>query len=303
MWNSIVGHSVQMKRLEHDILNGDVHHAYLFSGPAEIGKTVVAKAFASYLQTGVPESNEVTEAISNMSHPDTFFYSADDGTFKVSQVRDIIERLSRSFSSPYHICIIENVERMTISASNALLKILEEPPNGTVFILTSEKANKLLPTLVSRTRNVRFSDISRQTLLHYLEGLDEPQLSVKQIETMLELSDGKMGRIFRFIHQSDYLEEYSKLYDSVLQCLKSEDIVTRFRFVEDLLKSQDVPRMLELFFQALSHIVRVMMREKVANNEAWRVRDLYSSLERSRRLIYDTNVNKRLLLENLMLSL
>ena len=303
MWNSIVGHSVQLKRLEHDIRNNEVSHAYLFVGPAEIGKTVVAKAFASYLQSGSPERSEITEAILNRSHIDTLVFPDQEGTLKVQQVREIIEKMSKSFSSPYHICVIENVERMTIAAANGFLKILEEPPMGTVFILTTEKVNRLLPTLVSRTRMVRFSDISRQTLLQYLEGFTEPKLTLKQIETMLLLSDGKMGRIFRFVHQPDYFEEYGKLYDDVLQCLRSEDIVTRFRFVEDLLKSKDIGRAISLFFHSISHIARIMMKERVGKDGVLKINELYASIEKARRLIYDTNVNKKLLLENLMLVL
>lgn len=285
--------------MQHD----DVHHAYLFVGPAEIGKTVVAKAFASYLQSGSPEKSQITDAILKRSHPDTLFFSDSDGVLKVPQIREITETMSQSFGSPYHICIIENIERMTISAANALLKILEEPPNGVVFILTTEKFNRLLPTIVSRTRVVRFSDISRQTLLQYLEDLQEPKLSMKQIEAMLELSDGKMGRIFRFIHQPEYFEHYSQLYDNVLNCLKSEDIVTRFRFVEDLLKESDVAQSLQLFFHALLHIVRLMMRQGVETSGTSKTHELYAFIQKSRRLVFETNVNKRLLLENLMLSL
>ena len=112
-----------------------------------------------------------------------------------------------------------------------------------------------------------------------------------------------MGRIFRFVHQPDYFEEYRKLYDDVLQCLRSEDIVTRFRFIEDLLKSEDVDRTVSLFFHSISHIVRIMMKERAEKNNVLKINELYASIEKARRLICDTNVNKKLLLENLMLAL
>lgn len=304
MWNSIVGHDAQLKRLEGDILSRDVHHAYLFVGPAEIGKTVVAKAFASYLQTGSPEFSPVTEAIHKRAHPDTLIFPASDGTLKVQDVRIILEKMHQSFSSTYHVCIVENIERMTLSAANCMLKALEEAPPGAVFILTSDKASRLLSTLVSRTRVVRFSDISRQSLLQYLEELREPKFSVKQIEAMLELSDGKMGRIFRFIHQPDYFDQFSKLYDETLRCLRSEDVVTRFRFVEDLLKAKDLElqKNIDLFFHAILHIVRVLMRQS-GQADSQKVFRLFAAVERARKLIFETNVNKRLLLENLMIIL
>jgi DNA polymerase-3 subunit delta' len=221
----------------------------------------------------------------------------------VEHVREMQISMRTKFHSPFRIAFIEGIERMTLSAANSFLKILEEPPKNVVFILTTDKLNRILPTILSRVRVLRFFDIPREMLLQYLESLTEPQLTQKEIHRLLDLSDGKMGRIFHFLKNNEYYESYGKLYDEVLECLQSGDLVRRMHFVEKLLKNTDSQPYIEMFYHALLHIVRAMMRGSISETASQSYDEVFKSIEDSRHLIFHTNVNKRLILENLLVQI
>jgi len=159
-----------------------IAHALLFAGPLGIGKLQFATAFKSSL---LCSKNSISEPgcgqcrFCKMSeHPDfhNVTFEVDEKTGKVSksikidQIRKIIEfSLLHSHYSKAKIIIIHPAEAMTVSASNALLKILEEPPEGTYFVLISNETHNLSATIKSRCQLVQFkipdANVSRQWLL------------------------------------------------------------------------------------------------------------------------------------------
>ncbi len=140
------------------------------------------------------------------SHPDIKVISPENGKeIKIDQIREAINFLKLK-SKGGKVLIIDNSERMNIEASNALLKTLEEPPEKTMIILVTSNQNKLIPTIVSRCKKVRFSPLSKEEVevILSLKGLDE-----KKIKMLSEISDGSLCLPIHIV-ENETLYKYGK---------------------------------------------------------------------------------------------
>lgn len=152
--------------------------SFLFSGPRRLGKFSVALEFARTL-TNTPADRAYTEGgdILVIGRPDR---SAEDETkasaaLSVEDIREASEFLSRFPSAgKYRVVIIDTVERLTVSAQNALLKILEEPNSTSVIILVTHLPGKLLPTVRSRLFGVVFSPLSTEEVRTFFNDSSVP---------------------------------------------------------------------------------------------------------------------------------
>ncbi|MHB0976641.1 MAG: DNA polymerase III subunit [Candidatus Aquicultorales bacterium] len=165
-WDGIIGHGEVVRRLRREV--GAPSHAYLFTGPAGIGKGMAARAFASALNcpSGGCGTCASCKKTAHGVHPDVHILEpAGKSEYLMGQIvrratsdgRVVVEEANRSpFEGRRKIFIFEQAERLSEEASNALLKTLEEPPGDTVFILLAEAGRSLLPTVVSRCQVVHF---------------------------------------------------------------------------------------------------------------------------------------------------
>jgi DNA polymerase III subunit delta' len=133
--------------------------------------------------------------------------------------REIIKSLSlKPFQSKYKVMIIWQPEMMHSSAANGLLKILEEPPANTVFILVSERAEQLLPTIISRTQKVTVPLLSDDEIIAELLNL---KIAKNKAESITALAEGNLSHALKLIDEEDphYHEVFS---DWMRSCFKSE---------------------------------------------------------------------------------
>ena len=171
-FEEIVGSVSQ--HLREEILSSRVVHAYLLTGPAGTGKRTLADICARALfcqSSGSRPCGVCPACLQAMSgnHPDLIRLKPD----KSIGVNDVRAMSGRVAAKPYeargHVVIIEEADKMTAAAQNALLKTLEEPPGEDVFFLTADSMMALLPTIVSRCRVIRVSplpwDQARQALV------------------------------------------------------------------------------------------------------------------------------------------
>jgi DNA polymerase-3 subunit delta' len=159
---SIIGHEKQLLQIEKDLESGNLAHAYLLSGPNSVGKNTVAKKMAGILQCEndfCHNCNACTQ-IEKGCHVDTVVFEDDGESIKIETVRKILERLSMTRQAPYKILLVQSLERMGVEAANSFLKMLEEPPERTVFIMTTDNVRLILPTILSRVRVVQFNSVS-----------------------------------------------------------------------------------------------------------------------------------------------
>jgi DNA polymerase-3 subunit delta' len=295
---SIIGHEKQLKQIENDIESGNLSHAYLLVGSNSIGKHTVAKKMAGILQC---ENNFCHECgtciqVQKGSHLDTIELNDDGESIKIESVRNLIDRLSMTRQSKYKIVLIQSLERMTTEAANSFLKILEEPPPRTIFILTTNDIRLLLPTIVSRVRVVKFNPVSAAYLTKKLRELypDYDEEAIKQVSLF---SLGRTGKAIHLMESPEALADYIKVYHDVQNFLDHKNIVDRFAYVEEMAVDSDK---IDSFFNILKHVLRSKVLEGDAKSAKYI--NTLSKIDEAG-ILLKKNINPRLVLENLMLAL
>ena len=140
--------------LTEQIETNSFKHAYLFCGPAGCGKTTAARIFANDLNKGKGNPIEVDAASNN----------------GVDNIREIIDNAKRkALDSEYKVYIVDECHMLSIGAFNALLKLLEEPPAGTIFIMCTTDPQKIPATILSRVQRYDFSKISLDKIVERLK--------------------------------------------------------------------------------------------------------------------------------------
>src|SRR5690349_7699736 len=164
-WN-IVGHEHSIDILRRILAAQQVRHAYLFTGPQRIGKTLLAQRFAqTLLCTGGPDPQRspldpcnaclACRKVLHGNHPDLHIIARppDKQAILIEQVRALQSDSSRrTLEGRRNIFIIQDAQDMNLQAANCLLKTLEEPEHDVVLLLTVPDAGLLLPTILSRVQ-------------------------------------------------------------------------------------------------------------------------------------------------------
>ena len=157
-FTDVKGHERLVGALRAAVRNGRVSHAYILEGAGGTGKTMLARAFAKTLQCaagGDEPCNECTSCrqFDSGNNPDVFYPTpTKTAALGVDDVREQIVRAvdTKPYQHRYKVFIVEAADNMSPAAQNALLKTLEEPPSYAIFLLLTENAASLLPTVLSR---------------------------------------------------------------------------------------------------------------------------------------------------------
>lgn len=295
---SIIGHEKQLLRIEKDIESGNLAHAYLMAGPNSVGKNTVAKKMAGILQceNDCCHQCNVCLQVQKGCHLDTIEFDDDGESIKIDAVRRVVERLGMTGQSRYKVVLIQGVERMTTEAANSFLKMLEEPPQKTVFIMTTNNIRLLLPTILSRVRIIKFGSVSAKYLQEKLLEL-YPDSDESTINMVSLFSLGKTGKAVHLMENPDSLANYLKIYHDVQNFLTYRNIADRFSYVENLAV---VPDQIETFLNIMAHVLRSKMLEN--DPLAGRYIQTLTKIDEAASLL-KKNVNTKLVLENLMLDL
>jgi DNA polymerase-3 subunit delta' len=204
--SSVVGHRRQTRLLSQAIARGTLPPALLFVGPDGVGKFTIARAVAATLNCLAPRKNEDGLAIDACGtcrscdriergvHVDIFVLEPDDkASIKIDVVRDVLSRTGfKPFEGQRRVVVIREADALEPQAQNALLKSLEEPPSGTIFILTTNVASALLPTVLSRCMRLRFGRLTARDIEIILTRDDE--MSAAEAREAAALANGSIGQ-------------------------------------------------------------------------------------------------------------
>ena len=166
-FSSLIGNDSARAFLQAVALQVNAPQVFLFTGPEGVGKQSFALAFAELLLGA-----KHVKKMQSSTHPDLLHFAPEGKTFMhpIASIRRILEEASYPpFEAPLKIYIIEDVERMLPSSSNALLKTLEEPHSHLRFILVSSHFEDILPTIASRCCRVPFYPIEESLLKQLVE--------------------------------------------------------------------------------------------------------------------------------------
>jgi DNA polymerase-3 subunit delta' len=173
----------------------EMTHAWLFTGPPGSGRSSAAVAFAQALvcgNSGCGACNECQSA-ANGSHPDVEIIRTEGLSIKVEEVRELLTRVAWAPSmGGWRVVVMEDADRLTESAANALLKAIEEPGNRTVWLLCAPTLHDVLPTIRSRCRHIQLhtpSDTAVATVLINRDGISEQMANFAA-----RVSQGHIGR-------------------------------------------------------------------------------------------------------------
>lgn len=259
----LIGHAPQRAQLESDIETGNVTHAYLFAGPPSVGKFTLAKEFGiRLLQRAAPEDrrDDVAVRARKLIHPDFLVMDKlwmeekqedwdelakfsnvpqrhrgkspkimKTDVISIDDVRALQERLYDTGETPVRVCCIRSVERMRDEAANAFLKILEEPPPGRVFLLTAASAERLLPTILSRTRILRFGAVPLPQIAQLLGDIPEDDRAF-----LLHVCRGAPGVALRLLRDPDLLRAERQLHTSAIAFWNERSLHRRLRTLAPL---------------------------------------------------------------------
>ena len=219
-FKDIHGQDLAIQILSSTISKGHISPAYLFSGPEGVGRKKTAKIFIESILDKNINRESTKRKIENNNHPDLLWIEPSymvqgksisqekaksenisiksPSQIRLNQIKEIIEFLSKKpLESERNIVIIEDIEKMNESASNALLKTLEEPSTG-VFILITQRPEKLLSTIRSRCQMVPFKRLNDNEVnkiiqkINVIEKINE--IPREKIQELISFSDGSPGR-------------------------------------------------------------------------------------------------------------
>lgn len=195
----IKGQTQVVAQLKKVLASHRLSHAYLFLGPEGVGKKTTAYAFAAALCCSQsPSLGELCGQcpacikMAHGSHPDIITVQPESTSIKIEQIREL-QSLSayKHLNSPYKIIIIDEAQKMTEEAANAMLKILEEPPKDTVFILVAHGTKGLLSTIVSRCQLLRFKPLTPEVIQEILK--EETSLPEEDVKILSRLARGSVS--------------------------------------------------------------------------------------------------------------
>ena len=187
--------------------NGDqtqeMTHAWIFTGPPGSGRSSAAIAFAQALicpQGGCGTCNECRSAKSH-AHPDVEIMSTEGLSIKIEEIRELLTRTSWAPSmGGWRIVVMEDADRLTESAANALLKAIEEPGTRTVWLLCAPTLHDILPTIRSRCRHIQLRTPTTTAVSAFLQRRD--QIPPAMADFAARVSQGHIGRA-RYIATND----------------------------------------------------------------------------------------------------
>lgn len=198
---------------------GRLHHAWLLAGPQGMGKAAFAARAARFLVThgrgGTGETISLDEPgdttadrlVAAGNHPEIILLARQikekskdlARNITIDQVRQMIRRLHYSLSlGDWRVIIVDAIDDLETDAANALLKTLEEPPAQTLFILVSHSPGRLLPTIKSRCRTLRFQPVDHDVMTAWLHEL-RPMAEMTEIRATASASGGVPGKALALI--------------------------------------------------------------------------------------------------------
>ena len=211
----VVGHRDFIETIGSSMAAGRIHHAWLLIGPRGIGKATVARLAAAWLLSekhsdvnlfddkvlpvSMLRDDPGSKLVFNGAHPDYLSIAPvlDDnksGQIKIDQIRAMVPFMAhKPARGGFRVTVIDSMEEVNRNGANAMLKLLEEPPENSVILIVSSRPGQLPPTIRSRCRVVRLSPLDALSCRDVLKKKWHDS-NLKQVELLAQLCVGAPGR-------------------------------------------------------------------------------------------------------------
>ena len=223
-FEKIRGQRFAKKYLSNSIKSNMISHAYMFEGPSGVGKNTMARELATTL----------LEMENLFNSPDYIEITPDGNSIKIAQIRKLQSDILVKPYKSYKIYVIDEAQKMTVEAQNALLKTLEEPPKYAIIILITNNKESLLDTIKSRCEIIKFTPIPLVEVADYLTqtGVDKNRASLLanfsrgSMQKAIELSESEDFHIMRDEVQK-YVETF--LTGSMLDIIDIQSSIEKYK--------------------------------------------------------------------------
>ena len=323
-FSEILGHEQIIEHLQNAIKLQKVSHAYILDGEEGAGKKLLARAFAQTLQCergGVDPCGECHSCKQAQSgnQPDIIEVTHEKpASIGVEDIRGQLcgDIQIKPYSSPYKIYIVDEAEKMTVQAQNALLKTIEEPPAYGVIMLLTTNADAFLPTILSRCVTLKLRPVKNEIIKPYL--MEKYHIPDYQAEVCTAFARGNVGKAERLAQSEQFAELKSHLihllrhlrdmeiYELTEAVRSAPEYKTEINDYLDLMALwfRDV-----LLFKATRQIDGLVFAEEINDISAQAQKSSYEGLERILKALekakvrLKANVNFELTMELLMLTI
>jgi DNA polymerase-3 subunit delta' len=309
IWNTIYGRQELVQTLQGALEARQIAHAYLFYGPDGIGKKTIARVWATALnctgagQKGCGVCAACRKALQG-THPDLHWLQPEGKSLKIDQMRQL-KKLAylKPREGKYQVFILEQADALTAEAANSLLKVLEEPPPGSLFILLAQHPALLPATVVSRCQVFAVPRLDPPNMARLLQ---QRGLAAAEIDEITEWAEGIPGRALAMSDQTKWRTYYTEAVE-VLRALTDGPVS---RLAAALAEREE----LDIFLDALTLVLReILLRQTVGTltkheqhlsllAESWSAQACIAALHEVLFLqqSLQSPVNKRLALEKML---
>ncbi len=323
-FQDIIGQEQIKEHFQNAISTGKISHAYILNGEKASGKEFIAKIFAMTLQCEAggqepcQECHSCKQALSK-NQPDIIYVSHEKpNTISVDDIRTQVNNdvAIKPYSSKYKIYIINEAEKMTQQAQNAILKTLEEPPSYVVILLLVSNINALLPTIFSRCVTLNMKPVRDQLVKKYL--MEQMKIPDYKADVCTAFARGNIGKA-KLLAASEDFDNIKAEALSLLKYVKEmeiQEIVAAIKKINEYkLEIQDYFDIIAiwyrdvLMFKATNDANELVFREEVQTIRKTAGRCSYEGIEKvisalsvaKKRL--EANVNFDLVMELLLLTI
>lgn len=211
-FKNIIGHEQIIQHMSAALKSKKISHAYIFEGPNDSGKNMLAKAFAKALEceAGYGDSCNMCRSCHQMdtgNQPDVKWLTHEKPmTISVDDIRKQInaDMAIKPYSSKYKIYIVDEAEKMNEQAQNALLKTIEEPPEYGIIMLLTNNLDAMLPTILSRCITFHLKPVNQQMIVDHLTK--EYGVPDYKARICASFSQGVVGKAIQMASSEDFNE-------------------------------------------------------------------------------------------------
>jgi DNA polymerase III gamma/tau subunit len=234
LMDAVLGHDILKEKLLSQTMQKVFFKSVIFSGPEGIGKKQLAKALLQELNCQSSTACGTCDScLKVLTSKELFLHEVElqNDKVKIESIRDMIQFTSLTSWVRHRFVVINHVERMTLQAANAVLKTLEEPPEGVHFVLITSNLSQVLPTIRSRCQVMGFSPLSAELLQKLVPGIEPWQIhwsfgraSLAKKMTQEEWQVVRQSAI-NFLHSSQNKAAFEELQSCLAQPESAEFVI------------------------------------------------------------------------------
>lgn len=321
-FGDILGHEQIKEHFQKAIENRKVSHAYILTGEAGMGRKSLANAFALTLLCEKGKSEPCMEChackqVLSGNHPDLIYVTHEKpASIGVDDIREQINDtvMVRPYSSYFKVYIVDEAEKMTQQAQNALLKTIEEPPSYAIILLLTTNQEAFLPTILSRCVQLKLKPLKDFVVKSYLVGsMGVPE---SEAEIYAAFARGNLGKALTIASSDDFKEMYKEMLH-LLKHIRDMDISEMIEYIQKLKDDHlDIYECLDfiqmwyrdvLLYKVTKDINLLIFKDEYRTVNEISKMSGYDGLERilksidKTRVRLDANVNMELALELMLL--